>query len=50
LRTTQNLHFLLMVRIEKEGMRSKDLTIAVGLNLRIAEIECSATSARSEDT
>ena len=50
LRTTQDLHFLLMVRIERERMRSKDLAVMVSLNPRIAERECSATSARSGDT
>ena len=50
LKTTQDLYLLLMVRIEEEGMRSKDLAVAVGLNLRIAKSEYSATSARSENT
>ena len=44
------LHFLLMVRIKEEGMWLKDLTVTVGLNPRIAERKCSATSARSGDT
>ena len=50
LRTTLDLHFLLMVRIEKEEMLSKDLAVMIGLNLRIAESDCSATSVRSGDT
>ena len=50
MKTTQDLHLFLVVRTEEKGIKSKDLTVAVGLSSRIAERECSATSARCRDT